>query len=96
MLTGNQPIKRCIEQSTRYCNDFRIELILWHGDGTGTDVLCKEVLVIDNASNKTLMSKYYGHDGQEKDLVRMLGEQQRLFNFLCKNFQNVSKREQNV
>jgi hypothetical protein len=96
MLTGNQPIKRCIEQATKNCQDFRIELVLWHGDGTGVDIVYKEFLVIDNATDEYLLTKYYGHEGQEKDTQRMLQEQQRLFNFLCKNFKNVTKREQNV
>lgn len=99
----NLEIKKIIQNATKGINNFRVEVILWHGQTTEIDnAIYNEVVLYNERSNNIIEcdSMYFGSEleDNEENIKILKKEQKKVFNYLCKIFTNVNiaMKETNV
>lgn len=102
----NVEIKKTIQKYTKGITDYRIELILWHGEVcTISDDfdrgIYNEVIIFDKDEKLIDTDKdamYFGNDMLDTDenVKILLKEQNKVYKYLKGHFQNVTKCEMNI
>ena len=96
-------IRKEIERATKRIKIFRLEVILWHGDSMEFegDAVYNEILIIEGLEgyeNMLDINLYFGDDMEENDInISILKkEQKKMYNYLKKNFEHVTMKEENI
>lgn len=98
----NIEIKKEIEQKIKRLKSYRIDLILWHGDGTseGENNIYNNITVYNTSNGEKFNSIYdagYGTEGNEtneSDMKRLKLEQKKLATYLKKHLENINCLEE--
>ena len=100
----NLQIKKEIEQRIKRLKTYRIDLTLWHGDGTseGENIIYNDITIYNTSNGEKFNSIYYisygteGTETSEDDMKRLKSEQKKLATYLKKHFENINCLEDNV
>jgi len=72
----------------------QIELIIWHGDGTSEGMeSINNSLEIEELE---ISIEFGTYEATEKDIKTLQAEQTKMYKYLEKHFENITKREENV
>lgn len=104
---SNIEIKKEIQKAVKHIDNYRIELIIWTGDGTyhkeipeNEDVIygCIEVYNHDDSFGDEIYTGSFGSDETmtTKDIETLRQEQKKMYNYLKKHFKNITIDERTV
>lgn len=96
----NNDIRKAILKATNKIENFSLNVILWHGDGTysGSNSLNIEVVISDEDNQLIDIERgiYADIEGIEDDIKKFKKEQKIIFRYLKKYFANVKLSEENI